>query len=370
MAEPIDQQRLSFYTFLSVLLLAIGVALYMIAPYLISLVMGSILALLARPLQRRLEARKVGPTLAASLVTVCVVLLVVGPLLSFSAVAIRQAVAFANYLSKIDPQVFRDGFAALAQKLPISDDFLLEHLGDLQSQLQEGLRNAGAAVAASLLGAAKNIPAGALQIALACLACFFFLLDGPRFVQWLQSKIPLDSDVRDRLAASFKDTAISVVWASMAAAGTQAAIMWLAYLVLGIPAAFLAGGATFVFAWIPILGSTPVWIAGGIFLAIKGFYVKVAIMIAFGVVTGLVDNFVRPLVLKGRGEMHPLVSLVAIFGGLQMFGFFGVFFGPIVAAVVITLLQVWPIVGRRWGLQVGSGSVMPTDEATTGDGRG
>jgi predicted PurR-regulated permease PerM len=93
-------------------------------------------------------------------------------------------------------------------------------------------------------------------------------------------------------------------------------------------------------------------------------------MVGFGVVTGLDDNFVRPIVLKGRGEMHPLVSLVAIFGGLQMFGFFGVFFGPIVAAVVITLLQVWPIVGRRWGLQVGGGAIVPTDEAATGDGRG
>jgi predicted PurR-regulated permease PerM len=73
-------------------------------------------------------------------------------------------------------------------------------------------------------------------------------------------------------------------------------------------------------------------------------------MIVIGILTSLVDNFVRPIVLRGRGEMHPLVSLVAIFGGIQMFGLFGVFFGPILAAIVITLMTVWPMVGRRGGL--------------------
>ncbi|MCM2324552.1 MAG: AI-2E family transporter, partial [Oligoflexia bacterium] len=70
----------------------------------------------------------------------------------------------------------------------------------------------------------------------------------------------------------------------------------------------------------------------------------------FGLITGIVDNFVRPMVLKGRSKMHPLVSLVAIFGGIGMFGITGVFIGPIVAAILISLLQIWPDVGRRFGI--------------------
>jgi predicted PurR-regulated permease PerM len=77
-------------------------------------------------------------------------------------------------------------------------------------------------------------------------------------------------------------------------------------------------------------------------------------MVAFGLMAGLVDNFVRPLVLKGRSKMHPLVSLVAIFGGIEMFGILGIFLGPILAAVLIALLQLWPEVGQRFGLLPGS----------------
>ena len=81
---------------------------------------------------------------------------------------------------------------------------------------------------------------------------------------------------------------------------------------------------------------------------------KAILMMVFGLMTGLVDNFVRPMILKGRSKMHPLVSLVAIFGGIEMFGIMGVFLGPILAAVLIALLQIWPEVGQRFGLLPGS----------------
>lgn len=73
-------------------------------------------------------------------------------------------------------------------------------------------------------------------------------------------------------------------------------------------------------------------------------------MLGVGALTGLSDNLVYPLVLKGRGEMHPLVSLVAIFGGISMFGIFGVFVGPIMAALLIATLNLWPVIAERFGI--------------------
>ena len=87
-------------------------------------------------------------------------------------------------------------------------------------------------------------------------------------------------------------------------------------------------------------------------------------MVVCGLMTGLVDNFVRPLILQGRSKMHPLVSLVAIFGGIEMFGILGIFLGPILAAVLIALLQIWPEVGQRFGLLPGAteGECRPRSE--------
>jgi predicted PurR-regulated permease PerM len=62
--------------------------------------------------------------------------------------------------------------------------------------------------------------------------------------------------------------------------------------------------------------------------------------------------------------MHPLVSLVAIFGGIEMFGIMGIFLGPILAAVLISLLQLWPEIGHRFGLLPGSkgGELQPRSD--------
>ena len=77
-------------------------------------------------------------------------------------------------------------------------------------------------------------------------------------------------------------------------------------------------------------------------------------MVVCGLMAGIVDNVVRAIILQGRSKMHPLVSLVAIFGGIERFGIMGIFLGPILAAVLIALLQLWPTVGQRFGLLPGA----------------
>jgi len=61
------------------------------------------------------------------------------------------------------------------------------------------------------------------------------------------------------------------------------------------------------------------------------------------VVAGLMDNVVRPMVMKGHGDMHPLLALISIFAGIRMFGILGVIFGPIVAAMLLALLNSWQV---------------------------
>ena len=103
-----------------------------------------------------------------------------------------------------------------------------------------------------------------------------------------------------------------------------------------------------------------------------------AVVASFGVVlavvVGISDNITRPLVLRGRDEMHPLVGLVSIFGGIAMFGLMGVFIGPILSALLLSVLNTWPAVGHRFGLlapvfgdekQSEGGIIMPVGTEST-----
>jgi predicted PurR-regulated permease PerM len=362
-AEPTRQSRASMYAFL-LILAGFGLLFArMILPYLMAIAVGGVLALLAQPLFRRLRAKGWGPTAASSVVTIGLIVVVIGPLLAVSSLAVKQALTLGQVVvERVEGMSLHDVLAKVSDWGPI--DALIESPEAFEAVARKGLSGIGQMVTTQLLGLAKGVPDAMLQLVLACMACFFLLTEGKTFVTWLADKVPIDLDVRGRLTGSFKDTAISVVWASMAAAATQAGMMFVGFLALRVPAAALAGGMTFIFAWIPLIGSGPVWIAGAGYLWFNDAPGRAGIMIALGIATSLVDNVVRPWVLKGRGEMHPLVSLVAIFGGIQMFGLFGVFAGPILAAVVITLLQVWPSVGRRAGLAFPKGGIVETSVTT------
>lgn len=336
------------FSFLALLVSFLILNAKMVAPFILSIMMGGILTILSFPYYKKLRSKNLGPFLASSIVTTSIGLIVVIPLIIFTLVAIKQA----TNLSKSFAQTENISIDSITQKL--SETKLIFHFFEDQDQLKvkltEMIQNGTTATAQTALGLVGSIPERLLQLAVAMLSCFFLLIDGRRFLVFLNDKIPLDGDVRTKLYGSFKGTAISVIWATIAAASAQSAVMFFSFLILGIPSAFLAGGATFIFAWIPFIGCLPVWIAGAVYLYSKGRTIALVFMIVLGLLTGVIDNYVRPQILKGRDELHPLVSLISIFGGIAMFGIVGVFFGPVFAATLVSLLQIWPTVGKRFGL--------------------
>ncbi len=344
----LKKNRGSLIAFLLILLVSLIAGAFMISPFVQALIAGSILAMIMLPFHATLTKRGLKPRFAAALATTAVIVGIVGPFLIFLAMATKQAVSITQSVMTMEHLTLQEYLTQLSQWGPLQY-FSVDPV-ELGVHLRDLLQVIGTGASRYVLGFAQGVPGGVLQVFLACLTCYFLLTDGRSFSAWVFAKIPMDREIRSRMTAAFHDTSISVVMASMAAAMAQAFLMMGAFLVLGLPNVFLAGGATFILAWIPIFGSSPIWLAASGYLYWEGSLTKALLMLGFGAGIGTIDNVVRPLILKGRGEMHPLVSLVAIFGGLQWFGFFGVFLGPILAALVISLLQLWPTVGRPFGL--------------------
>lgn len=345
-------KRARFYVFLTALLLMTAAFLGMIAPYLLSLFFGGLLALMTRPAYDRLRARLPGAKTAAAATVLLTLVLVLGPLAGFSFIAGKQAAEVGRHLSDL-PEFSPGRLTRMLGRTPVA-----RALGDpkeLKARLREGIQTAGAAVTAAVLSAAKGVPMLLLQLLMTLIAFYFLLIDGPAFVEFSLSRAALDADVRNKLRRTFSEMTRSTVLSGFAAGAAQGAVMLLAYLVLGIPGAFVAGAGTFILAWFPMIGSLPAAAAGVGWLYAQDDMVRMGVMIALGAAAAVADNFVRPLVLKGRGDLHPLVGLVAIVAAVDMFGVLGVFVGPLLAAVLITLLEIWPEVAGRFGVEVEGG---------------
>ena len=223
--------------------------------------MGGILALLAQPVWQWLTGHHVTPRVAAAVVVLGVVLGIIAPLAFLVTKAIQQGIAIGHGLAEGGVSV-RSLLDHVSGWAPI--ETLVGSPAAVETQVRRWIQSAGTGATATVVGLAAYLPTIAVQVALASIACFFLLVDGPRLLGWMTDKIPIAADVRGHVVQAFQETAISVIWATIAAAAAQSVVMVLSFLTLGVPAAFLAAGATFILAWIPLVGCSPVWLAGAI----------------------------------------------------------------------------------------------------------
>lgn len=328
--------------FLAVFAACAAAMLWMTGPYLLSLYLGATLAVLGYPAYHWLHGKGWHPRTSAAAVTVATLLLVFAPLIGLSIMAVTEGGKL--LLEVAQPE--QSPAKALSEALSRRPE-LRRLVGDprrLEGRMNSALRSAGQASSGVVLRFAKEIPEFLVQVALAFVAFYFFLVDGRLAKDAALRLGALDHGVQDELIRSLRDSTVSTVMAGLVAALVQSALILAAFLLLDVPGAFFAGGVTFLFAWIPLVGTAPATLAGAAYLFSQEAWGRLAGMGALGLLASVADSIVRPYVLKGREGMHPLMGFVAVVGGIRVFGMLGVFIGPILASLLISLAQMWPSV--------------------------
>jgi predicted PurR-regulated permease PerM len=133
------------------------------------------------------------------------------------------------------------------------------------------------------------------------------------------------------------------VLGSLVTAIVQGILGGLAYAIIGLPALFLAV-ATSIAALIPFVGTTLVWGPIMIILAVAGKWGSALFMLLWGtLLIGLSDNIIRTKVIESKSQIHPLLVFFSIFGGIALWGFLGIIFGPLVLAIILTVLHIYEL---------------------------
>lgn len=173
-------------------------------------------------------------------------------------------------------------------------------------------------------------------------ALYFFFADGNSMIENLMRLSPLDDAYERKLLMQFDQTSRAVVLASVLSALAQGVLAALGFWVAGMPSIILLFMATTFMALVPFLGAASVWIPCAIYLATVEQRIGAAIGLAiFGAaVISSVDNVIKVFVLQGRSQIHPLLALLSVLGGLQVFGPIGILVGPMVVVFLQTLLEI------------------------------
>lgn len=344
---PRDAFATPFLVLLLVALVATVVLLLM--PYATPIAWAVVLAVFFYPAYRLMLRLMPGrPSLAAGLVTLAVFLLAVVPALLLTGVVAREAIAAyhdaANYIVENRVQMLDDVshhwlvqpvWTWIAERMAGSDV-------DPTSVGLSGLRWVSEFAAANAASVARNVLAFLVGIGILVFTLFFAFRDGAAFVTYLEESLPMHRDDRRRLFDRLQNTLLAVVQGLAATALLQAVLVGMALWVLGVPFVLLLSVVSFAFAFLPVGGAALVWVPVALGLYAGGDFVKAtALMVWGGVVVSAVDNFVRPLVIGGQAQLPTPLLFFGILGGLQVFGFVGLFAGPATIAAFLSIVSIY-----------------------------
>jgi len=343
------RDRLFAAFFFAVFLFLIYQLYLCFAPFAAPLVLAAVVVLTFYPLTERVvKALRGSRTLGALVMLLGVTALVLVPTALLLSLLVNEATETYNRAQQLIQEGGPSPLAASESRVAATWRGMVERFPilsslDLSSMWLQASHRVSQWVATEATALVQNLVVSALNGAMMLVALFFFFRDGDRIAGLLRDLIPMEVAQKERILRRIYDTVAAVVQSSMLIAVVQGIVAGLGYFVLGrLSVSVLLGFLTAVASLIPVVGATLVWGPAALYVMVTGeLWRGVALLLWGAVAVGSVDNFVRPLVIGGRVEMPTLLLLFALLGGLQVYGFLGIFVAPVVVAVLLAFVEIY-----------------------------
>ena len=335
-------------------LAAIAIVIWLASPVAIGVFMGSLLAFTMESFHQRLIAQRFRPWLAALTSTSVATLgvITVAGAMGYLIVSRGLAVA-ANLLESLGPDGSARAFILrTSARFPrqLSADFLIDKLSGAAADLT--------ARAGLIAGAVVHATVGALLGSVfMVLTIYFVLRHWPLLVRRAEELLPLHPRHTRALLEEYRTAGRITLLGTVVTGLVQGVLAYIGYGILGVPEPAFLGAATAVASLLPVVGTVLVWLPAGVYLIATGAVGRGVFELAYGlvVVVGISDYFIRPRLVRGEGKMPVLLVLIALFGGLELFGIVGLILGPVLMDLARATLRLYaaekrkgsPVVGRH-----------------------
>jgi predicted PurR-regulated permease PerM len=231
-------------------------------------------------------------------------------------------------------------------------DRLMPYREQILTKLGELVGTIGSFTVNKLSAVTRGTLAFAVQLVILLYAMFFFLMSGGAILERILVHVPLSKKESGLIVDRFVSVTRAALASTMVIGVIQGTLGGVALAVAGIPGAVFWGTLMAVLSMIPGVGATLVWLPAAVYLVLNGRVAGGMLLFAFcAVIVGSVDNVLRPRLVGKDTKLHELVVLLSTLGGIMLMGAVGFIIGPVVAALFIT---VWDIYTAFVGGSTGS----------------
>jgi predicted PurR-regulated permease PerM len=327
----------SWAFFLGILGLMFFLTWTIFKPFLIFMVVGVLVAVLALPIDRLWE--KILPNRIAAFGTLLTIfILITGPMVGLG---------FALYGDVEDGvQAIEDGSVevGLNQILDVvypgqNATERNETIDSLWDEARPKVEDALRSVISSAVGVLADF---LIALTVILFVAYYVLTDGEKLAKFLRRAAPLPPKQVDFLLAEGHNGLKAVFYGQILTSLIQGGLGGIGFLIAGVPGAIIWAAVMAVLSLLPVVGAFIVWVPAALFLFIKGDTWQAVFLTAWGfMVVSQIDNFVRPKLIGDRADIHPLFVLIGVLGGVAAFGFVGLFLGPLLVGITVSILRVW-----------------------------
>ena len=338
--ESTSRQRVGTLLYYGIVILLAYLLYLIFAPFLVPLAWAAVIVVVTYPAYEW-TARRWNPTLASVVTTLAVTAIVIVPIVFVMIAFVKQGMSAVQTLNtKISAGSsvtwLDQMWVRIQSRVPELN--LTNFDASLHSYLDQGI----SALAARIGTIVKHTAGFFFDAGLTILAMFYLYRDGASMMGRLREILPFQAAHRDRMLRSVHDLIYASVISSLVAGVVHAFLGGVAFEIAGVNSPVFWGVLMGLCSFIPVIGSALVWVPLALGLFFEGHWKSgVFLVIACTVIIGMVDNFVRPWLISGRAKMGGLVILIAVLGGISVFGLLGVVLGPIVVAVVAGFLDLY-----------------------------
>ena len=193
-------------------------------------------------------------------------------------------------------------------------------------------------------------------VILTIFSLYYFYIDGISLVNKIKILSPMSSKLDDILLKQFSGLSVTLVGSVFVVSVLQGIVFAVGVSLIGMQPLFF-GVAMALAGFIPILGGLLVWLPLALYLFAIGETSSAFVILFFGAVLAgtLIDNFLRPVIIQKLAKKmdhdsalnHTLITVLSTLAGIIQFGILGLFIGPIIAAMAITMFDIYQIKYRQ-----------------------
>jgi predicted PurR-regulated permease PerM len=342
------------YFFLVLFIVAAYLSFLVIKPILTAILSGIILGYVFFPLHRWITKFVKQRHVSAVIISLILVSAIFLPIFFFADslftearvgyVVVKQRLSTGNIFGLACPES-ETSFACVVAR-PVQN---LIADPEINVYLQQAVSTGITFVLNSIQNFLLSLPKLLLNLLVTFFVTFYIFIDGQKLIDKARKILPLRKRHQEHIMKRVRDISFAVIYGNIIVALIQGALGGLGFFLFDVGQPFLWGFVMAVFALVPFIGTAIIWLPAAIFLIVVGGSEGNADMVGNGIglllwgslLVGTVDNIIKPKIVGSRAGIHPVIILVGAIGGLAFMGPVGFIIGPLILALLMTLLDIY-----------------------------